>query len=129
MVLPWTDPDTFYPLYLGWLNIETATGQSDMEPWMIELNRASALMGLGSWEEAIRQLRSIRAPSGGGVGQAMADYWLGMALVRTDPNTYRDIALQALDRAAAADGARLYHNDGPLIAPLAEASRKAHGGS
>jgi hypothetical protein len=125
LVLPWTDPETFYPLYLGWLAIEEATGQSDMEPWMIQLNRASALMGLGSWEEAIRQLRSIRAPSGGGVGQAMADYWLGMALVRTDPNTYRDIAQQALDRAAGAEGARLYHNDGPLIAPLAEASRKA----
>jgi len=125
MVLPWTDPDTFYPLYLGWLAIETATGQSEMEPWMIELNRASALMGLGSWEEAIRQLRGIRAPSGGGVGQAMADYWLGMALLRTDPNTYRDIALQALQRAAGAEGARLYHNDGPLIVPLAQASIKA----
>jgi hypothetical protein len=128
MILSWTDPNTFYPLYLAWLEIETVTGQSEMEEWMIELNRASALMGLGSWEEAIGLLRAIRAPSGGGVGQAMADYWLGTALIRTDPNSYRDIALQVLSRAAAAEGARLYHNDGPLIAPLAEASRKSLSG-
>jgi hypothetical protein len=128
MILPWTDPNTFYPLYLAWLEIESVTGQSEMEDWMVELNRASALMGLGSWSEAIGLLRSIQAPSGGGVGQAMADYWLGTALMRTDPNTYRDIALQALGRAASAEGARLYHNDGPLIAPLAEASRKSLAG-
>ncbi len=128
MILSWTDPNTFYPLYLAWLEIETVTGQSEMEEWMIELNRASALMGLGSWEEAIGLLRAIRAPSGGGVGQAMADYWLGTALIRTDPNSYRDIALQVLSRAVEAEGARLYHNDGPLIAPLAEASRKSLSG-
>jgi hypothetical protein len=128
MILPWTDPNTFYPLYLAWLEIESVTGQSEMEDWMVELNRASALMGLGSWEDAIGLLRAIQAPSGGGVGQAMADYWLGTALMRTDPNTYRDIAIQALGRAASASGARLYHNDGPLIAPLAEASRKSLAG-
>ncbi len=124
MVLSWTDPATFYPLYLGWLDIEKATGQSELEPWLIELNQASAMMGLGSWTDAIQLLRTIQAPSGGGVGQAMVDYWLGMALIRTDPNQYRDIALDALSRAEAAPAARLYHNDGPLISPLAAAGKK-----
>lgn len=123
-VLPWTDPDTFYPLYLAWLEIEQTTGRSELEPWLVQLNQASALMGLGSWEEAIRLLRSIKAPSGGGVGQAMVDYWLGTALMRTDPATYRDVALAAFTRAENAEGARLYHNDGPLIAPLARAGKK-----
>ena len=57
----WTDPDTFYPLYLGWLEIEETTGQSELEPWLIQLNQASAFMGLGSWDDAIRLLRGIRA--------------------------------------------------------------------
>ncbi len=124
MVLSWTDPKTFYPLYLGWLEIERMTGQSELEPWLIELNRASALMGLDSWTDAIQLLRTIEAPSGGGVGQAMVDYWLGMALIRTDPSQYRDIAIDALSRAEAAPTARLYHNDGPLISPLAAAGKK-----
>lgn len=123
-VLPWTDPDTFYPLYLAWLEIEQVTGRSELEPWLVQLNQASAFMGLGSWEEAIRLLRSIDAPEGGGVGQAMVDYWLGLALMRTDPATYRDIALAALSRAESAEAARLYHNDGPLLAPLAAAGKK-----
>jgi hypothetical protein len=129
MVLSWTDPDTFYPLYLAWLDIENATGQSELEPWLLELNRASAFMGLGSWTEAIRLLRTIQAPQGGGVGQAMVDYWLGMALIRTDPTQYRDIALDRLNRAEASDTARLYHNDGPLVAPLAAAGKKIVSGA
>lgn len=124
MVLSWTDPDTFYPLYLGWLEIEEATGQSELEPWLIQLNQASAFMGLGSWSDAIQLLRSIQAPAGGGVGQGMVDYWLGMALIRTDPNQYRDVALQSLQRAQSAEAARLYHNDGPLVSPLAAAGMK-----
>lgn len=123
-VLPWTDPGTFYPLYLAWLEIEQVTGRSELEPWLVQLNHASAAMGIGSWEEAIRLLRSIEAPSGGGVGQGMVDYWLGLALIRTDPATYRDIALAALERAENAPAARLYHNDGPLLAPLARAGKK-----
>ena len=124
MVLSWTDPHTFYPLYLGWLQIEETTGQSELEPWLIQLNQASAFMGLGSWSEAIRLLRSIKAPAGGGVGQAMVDYWLGMALIRTDPAQYKDIAIQSLSRAESDEAARLYHNDGPLVAPLAAAGKK-----
>jgi tetratricopeptide (TPR) repeat protein len=124
-VLPWTDPDTFYPLYLAWLEIEQATGQSEIEPWLIQLNQASAFMGLGTWEEAIRLLRNLRAPTGVGVGQPMVDYWLGMALARTDPNTYKDVAVQALSRAEGAPDGRLYHNDGPRVAPLAAATKKS----
>jgi hypothetical protein len=128
VVVSWTDPDIFYPLYLGWLAIEEATGRSELDAWLIQLNQASALMGLGSWPDAIRLLRGVEAPPGGGVGQAMADYWLGMALIRTDPNQYRDLALQALERALASDAARLYHNDGPRVAPLAAAGIKALSG-
>jgi hypothetical protein len=47
-----------------------------------------------------------------------------MALIRTDPAQYRDIAIDRLGRAEASDTARLYHNDGPLVAPLAAAGKK-----
>ena len=58
----------------------------------------------------------------------MVDYWLGMALIRTNPTQYRDVALQSLSRAEAAEAARLYHNDGPLVSPLAAAGMKAISG-
>jgi hypothetical protein len=52
---------------------------------------------------------------------------LGIALTALGPS-YRDAAVQAFERAAAEPQARLFHNDGPYVAPRAAARLAALGG-
>jgi hypothetical protein len=86
------------------------------------------LIHAGAWEDAVRTLRSIEdAPAGAGLGQATVDYLLGIALTALGPS-YRDAAVQAFERAAAEPQARLFHNDGPYVAPRAAARLAALGG-
>jgi len=85
-------------------------------------------MHAGIWEDTVRTLRAIEdAPTGAGVGQATVEYWLGIALTALGPN-YRDTAIQAFRRAAADPDARLFHNDGPWVAPRATARLTELGG-
>ena len=72
------------------------------------------------WDNAVRALREIRAPVGPWLGQAAVDYWLGIALSALGP-TYTDTTRQAFTRASGVEGATLFYNEGPLIAPQARA--------
>ncbi len=96
--------------------------------WVVQLNQAAVLMHAGVWDGAVRTLRGIEgAPSGPGVGESMVQYWLGIALTALGPG-YRDSAAQAFQRAAAEPDARLFHNDGPWVAPRAVARLSELGG-
>ncbi|RMH15262.1 MAG: PDZ domain-containing protein [Acidobacteria bacterium] len=93
----------------------------DDELWIVRLNRAQAFLETRAWVAAARELRAVRVPhDGGGVGRGTVEYQLGIALAHAGEQ-YRDTARSHLERAAGDDGARLYHNDGPWIAPRAQA--------
>lgn len=89
--------------------------------WLVALNRAAVEVRVDAWENAVRTLRGVDAPLGAGLGQAMVDYWLGTALLATDPVGYLSQARSMLERAAAVDGGRLFEDDGPQVAPRARA--------
>ena len=57
---------------------------------------------------------------GAGVGRGTVDYWLGMAYTIAGPQ-FRAQAQQSFERAAGDPEARLFHNDGPWVAPRARA--------
>lgn len=89
--------------------------------WLVQLNRAKALLDAGEWVDAARELRSIRAPESATlVGAGTVDYWLGVALRGAGPS-YLESARAAFERASAATSARLFHDDGPWLAPRARA--------
>lgn len=115
------DAELVYSVISASLAAEAAAGDDGAAPWVMRLNQAAVLIHAGAWEDAVRMLRSIEnAPGGAGVGQAAVDYWLGIALTALGPS-YRDAAVQAFQRAAADPQARLFHNDGPWVAPRAAA--------
>ncbi len=95
-------------------------GDGEVPEWLRLLNRASALMGAGAWEPAVRALKRVQAPAGPGLGQAAVDYWLAKALLAVSPD-YAAQARERLEAALAVPGARLFHHDGPLVAPRARA--------
>ncbi len=93
--------------------------------WLVRLNTAKALLDAGEWVDAARELRSIEAPAqAAGVGAGTVDYWLGVALNGAGAS-YLESARAAFERAANAHGARLFHNDGPWVAPRARARLRA----
>lgn len=127
-VISFSDPDLVYSVISASLAAEH-TGDADAAPgWVVQLNQAAVLMHAGAWEDVVRMLRDIEdAPGGAGVGQATVDYWLGIALTALAP-TYRPSAIDAFRRAAADPDARLFHNDGPWVAPRAAARLADLGG-
>ncbi len=89
--------------------------------WIVQLDQALILLRSNEWTEATRQLRSIRAPqTSHGVSQATVDYLLGIALSGAGPS-FQEAAKQHFQKAAAVEGARLFHNDGAWVAPRARA--------
>lgn len=87
--------------------------------WLVRLNRAKALLDAGEWVDAARELRAIKAPADApGVGRGTVDYWLGVALNGAG-SSYTESARAAFNRAASAPDARLFHDDGPWVAPRA----------
>ena len=108
-----------YPAVLSLLDRRLEADRDASEPaWVIQLNQAAVLMRAGAWDHAIDTLRRITdAPTGPGLGQAAVDYWLGIA----SSTISEENARRAFSRAASVPGATLYHNDGPLVAPLAQA--------
>ncbi len=103
------------------LALELLRADSPIPHWLLELNRAALFLRALDYEAAVPLLRTIEAPAGDGLSAAMVDYWLGTALLTLDPRTYADAARAALERALQQQGARLYHPDGPLLAPRARA--------
>lgn len=95
--------------------------------WIAELNVAGVLLQARMWDAAVRQLRSVRVPSGSPRAQAMIDYYLGIALESIGPR-YLENAREAFSRAAAVQNARLLHWDGPYLAPRALARLGRLGG-
>lgn len=110
---------------LAWAAIEEARGGTPA--WVLALNRAAAYRRHAAWPEVIRSLRGVEAPQGDGIGQAAVDYWLGVALLETDPAAYRGQAIEALQRAAESEAGRLESADGPRVADRARARLQALG--
>jgi len=76
--------------------------------------------------EVLRRIQD--APPGPGLGRGAVQYWLGIALDRAGAS-YLDAAREALEQAAADPEARLYHHDGPWVAPRARARLAVLGAS
>ncbi len=115
------DPQIIDPVAAARLALEIVRGASAVPRWLLELNRAAIFLRAQAYEPAVPLLRTIEGPAGAGLGQAMVDYWLGTTLLSLDPRTYADAARAALERALEQQGSRLYHADGPLLAPRARA--------
>lgn len=118
-VIPRNAPDLIYAAVAAELSAENAG--STIPQWLKQLNLGVVFLNGGALEEALREFRTARGfPEGQGLGQAAADYWLGVALQSIGPDYYAE-ASAMFQRAASVPGGRLYHNDGPLIAPRARA--------
>ena len=128
MVISPSDPDLVYSVISASLAAEAAGGTATSEDWVVKLNQAAVLLHASAWEDAVRTLRSVEgAPRGPGVGDATVQYWLGIALTALGPS-YHERAIQAFRDAAADPEARLFSNDGPWIAPRANARLAELGG-
>jgi hypothetical protein len=131
-VIDFTDPDLIYPAMFATLNAELER-RSAWPRWLLQLNQAALLLRAGAAEEAIRTLRKIEVSSvpatpPAGLGRSSIDYLLGLALTEAGPR-YLETAREAFARAASAETERLFHNDGPLIAPRANARLERLGGA
>ena len=107
----------------AWLNIAETRGTAG--DWLLALNRSAVYRGYREWPEVVRALRSVDGPDEPGLGQAAIDYWLGVALLESDPIRYLEQAREAFTRAAEANGGRLQSSDGPLVAPRAQSRLRA----
>jgi hypothetical protein len=97
------------------------------QKWLVQLSSAMLLMDAEDWPTASTILRRIDAPqSSHGFGQAAVDYWLGLTLERSGDF---EGARAAYARAMRLPEARLFHHDGPYLAPRARARLAGLGGS
>lgn len=131
-VIDFTDRSLVFPAVFATLNAELER-TSEWPRWLLQLNRAALLLRAGEAEEAIRTLRRIEvstvpATEPIGLGRGSIDYLLGLALTQAGPR-YLETAREAFARAAAAEGERLFHNDGPMLQPRAEARLERLGGA
>ena len=103
-----------------WAAATAALGAADsVTPrWVLQLQMAHLLLGQGRFGAAVEVLRRVRAPNDAPFGAGAVDYWLGVALLARSGSDVQ-AAHQALTRAAASSDARLFHNDGPRLAPRA----------
>ncbi|REJ84763.1 MAG: PDZ domain-containing protein [Acidobacteria bacterium] len=132
VMIDFTDPDLVYPAMFASLNAELER-RSDWPRWLLQLNQAALLLRAGDAEESIRTVRKIdlasvpsRAPAG--LGRSAADYLLGLALSQAGPR-YLETAREAFARAAQSADERLFHDDGPRVAPRANARLARLGGA
>jgi len=82
-----------------------------------KLNLAIVHMRLGNWDDAQAALKDVQLPDGPGVSAGTVAYLSGLCAEATGRSAE---AQAAFTKAAAATLARLW-NDGPLVAPLAQA--------
>jgi hypothetical protein len=120
-VISLTDPSLVEPLLAARLSLELLRPESDTPRWVLELNQAALLLRAQAFQDAVQLLRRIEAPATAGLGRAMVDYWLGTTLLSIDPSGYAQAARAAFARVLETPEARLYHADGPLLAPRARA--------
>ncbi len=88
--------------------------------WALHLQQVLLLIDDGQIDTAVDMLWDATAPAASPFGQPAVDYWLGVALSMAT-NADLSAARNALNRAASAPDARLFHNDGPFIGPRARA--------
>ncbi|MDX1382639.1 MAG: PDZ domain-containing protein [Thermoanaerobaculia bacterium] len=116
--------DVLYSVAAYELAREEEDEQSATPNWVVKLNQAVVYLHAGDLQGAIQLLRSFQAPAGERLGQAQVDYLLGLALSSAG-GEYAQTAAGFLSRAAEEADGRLYHDDGPLIAPRAEVRLQA----
>lgn len=116
-VLSLSDQTVIDQLVAARLALELLRGEGGAPRWLLELNQAALYLRAMSYQAAVPLLRTIEAPPGDGLGQPMVDYWLACSLLSLDPRGYAEAARGALERALGHPGARLYHDEGPLLAP------------
>ncbi len=114
-----TDVDPAQAVIL-WAAATAALGATDAvaPPWALQLQMAILLLEQQRFGAAVEVLRRVRAPGDVPFGAGAVDYWLGVALSAGSGDDVQT-ARQALTRAVANPDARLFHNDGPRLAPRA----------
>ena len=123
------DPELVYPAISAFLATLAQGVEATTPDWVVKLNEAAVSLHAGAWQEAVGMLNAIEdAPSGPGLGRAAIDYWLGTALSALGTR-YTEGAIGAFTRAAEEPDARLFHNDGPFVAPRARARLAELGGA
>lgn len=113
--------DSANVLPIVWAAAAQASAHDSNTPgWVLRLDQAMILLQAGEWRRAAEMLERTDGPDNAPFGQAAVDYWLGVAL---SSSATPDVpaARAALQRAASQEGGRLYHRDGPLVAPRARA--------
>ena len=103
-------------LALGAASPELATPK-----WIMELNQGLVFLH-GNHPDAVQQLRRVvaEAPEDSPFGPQTAKYFLGLALLGAG-SEFNERARGYLAEAAAIDGGRLFHIDGPSVSPRARA--------
>jgi hypothetical protein len=114
------DTGVLYSVAAHELETEAQNPESLVPKWVVGLNQGVVHLRGGDLQGAIRVLREVQAPAGARLGQGMADYLMGLALYSAG-GEYASTAREFLERAAADSEARLYHADGPFVAPRAQA--------
>jgi hypothetical protein len=120
VILGLRETDILYSAAGHELQSEAQDSQSLVPKWVVALNQAVVHLHGGDRQGAIRFLREVKAPEGGRLGQGMVDYLMGLALSGAGGD-YTASAKEFLTKAAADTESRLYHVDGPFIAPRAQA--------
>ena len=120
VILGVRDTGVLYSAAAHQLQAETQSTESLVPKWVVGLNQGVVHLRGGDLQGAIRVLREVRAPAGARLGQGMVDYLMGLALTSAG-GEYAGTAREFLERAAADPEARLYHADGPFVAPRAKA--------
>ncbi|HEX2465308.1 MAG TPA: PEGA domain-containing protein [Thermoanaerobaculia bacterium] len=114
------DDDVLYSVAAFELQSEAQNPESLVPKWVVGLNQGVVYLHGGDLQGAIRVLREVKAPEGARLGRGMADYLMGLALAAAG-GEYSATAKEFLGKAAADGEARLYHADGPFVAPRAQA--------
>ena len=116
------DPTIAYPAASAGLFLTLDRAAFGQPSWVWELNEAATLLEAGDLDGTLDVLRQIeRIPSAGpGVGRGAVQYWLGLAYLQAGPR-FSGQARRSFEQAAEDTAARLWHNDGPWVAPRARA--------
>ena len=105
----------------AWELRQEAQSEDPVAPsWLVDLNLAVVFLHGRDLQGATDLLRGLDTPDEAVLGAGMADYYLGLAAMMAGAE-YAENARTFLERAAAGQSQRLFHDDGPLVAPRAKA--------
>jgi membrane-associated protease RseP (regulator of RpoE activity) len=119
VILGLRENGVLYSVAASELQGESQSKESVIPKWVVGLDQAVVFLHGGDLQAAIRVLREVKPPEGR-LGQAMSDYLMGLALAAAG-GEYSATAKEFLGKAAADPEGRLYHADGPFVAPRAQA--------